>query len=90
MSESVYHKDCPIVWHLLRHQTLHYNELKREITGITNIMLTRCLRDMERDGLILRRDFKTNPPSVAYSLTRRGQQLQPVLDELYTWGKALR
>ena len=104
MSESVYHQDCPIlfsmklighkwkipiIWHLLKHRDLHYNELKRQITGITNIMLTRCLRDLERDGLVRRCDFKTNPPSVAYSLTPRGRELQPVLDELYTWGKAL-
>jgi len=77
----------PILWYLMDHDGIHYNELRRKVIGITNTMLTRCLRELEEDGLILRCDFKTIPPSVEYKLTQNGKELLPTLTELYNWGK---
>ena len=77
----------PILWNLRDNNALHYNQLKRKVTGITNTMLTKSLKELESDGLVLRQDFKTIPPSVEYKLTKRGEELIPALRELYYWGK---
>jgi DNA-binding HxlR family transcriptional regulator len=77
----------PILWHLADDGTLRYNELKRSVYGITNIMLTQCLRELEEHGLVERREFGTIPPKVEYSLTERGKTLMPLLYELHSWGQ---
>ena len=77
----------PIIWYLHEKENTRYNELKRRIPGITNIMLTKSLREMEKDGLILRRELISAPPKVVeYSLTDFGKELIPALNELYAWG----
>jgi DNA-binding HxlR family transcriptional regulator len=77
----------PILWGLMDTYGLHYNELKRKVNGITNTMLTKCLKELEADGIILRHDFKTIPPSVKYKLTKSGEDLLQTLNELYKWGE---
>lgn len=76
----------PILWHLLDNEVLHYNELKRQVKGITNTMLTKSLRELETDGLVFRHQYNTIPPSVEYTLTEDGKTLLPTLNELYHWG----
>ena len=69
-------------------EPLRYNELRRRVTGITPIMLTRCLRELESDGIIARKQCGTVPPlTVEYSLTPRGESLIPALRSLYQWGE---
>ncbi len=77
----------PILWKLTEYDMLHFNELKRQIPGITNTVLTRCLRELEGFGLVNRLEHGTIPPSVEYSLTNRGKALLPTLNELYRWGE---
>ena len=77
----------PVLWHLFDQETTRYNELKRSIPGITNIMLTKSLRELEENGLVHRKQYDTVPPRVEYSLTERGKALMPTLNELYAWGK---
>ena len=77
----------PILWHLSEYEMLHYNELKRCVRGITNTILTKCLRELESDGLVSRFQHNTTPPSVEYRLTENGKSLLPTLNELYRWGK---
>jgi len=61
-------------------EEVRFNELKRRIEGISQRMLTLTLRGLERDGLVKRTVFPTNPPSVSYALTELGQTLlEPVL-----------
>ena len=68
-------------------ENTRYNELKRRIPGITQFMLTKSLRELERDGLICRRICKENPPKeIEYSLTETGLNLMPAFNELYDWG----
>lgn len=76
----------PILWRLAHYQTMHYNDLKRHVPGITNTVLTRALREMETDGLINRRVYPTTAPSVEYSLTDAGKNLMPAMAQLYKWG----
>ena len=53
-------------------------------------MLTKSLREMEADGLILRRELISEPPKVVeYSLTDFGKELIPALNELYAWGQKI-
>ena len=71
----------PILWELYN-EDLRYNELKRRLNGITNIMLTRCLRDLEEVGLIKRVQYSENPPNVEYSLTEYSRKLGNVLVDI--------
>jgi DNA-binding HxlR family transcriptional regulator len=50
-------------------------------------MLTKHLRELERDGVIHRKVFAQVPPRVQYSLTRHGQSLRPILVSMSAWGK---
>lgn len=77
----------PILWHLADQDTVRYNELKRSVRGVTNMMLTKCLRELEDYGLVIRRQYNEVPPRVEYSLTERGKKLLPALAELYAWGR---
>lgn len=79
----------PILWKLAN-QPLRYNELKRQLTGITNIMLTRSLRELEENGLVLRTVFEAIPPHVEYALTKEGKQLIPALLIIKDWGISLK
>ena len=84
---NVYTVPCPIIHALNLIGGKCYNELKRSVVGITNIMLTQCLRELEAAGLVRRNDFGEVPPRVEYSLTGRGRELLPALRELYKWGE---
>lgn len=77
----------PIIWHLAHYKIMHYNELKRHLEGITNTVLSRNLKELERDGLVIRKSANSVPPSVTYELTEEGQKLTVPLDNLYQWGE---
>ena len=80
----------PILWYIAdaENQTLRYKELERKVVGITATMLTKCLRELEKDQLIHREQYPTIPPTVEYSLTERGKTLIPALETVYQWGEA--
>lgn len=77
----------PIMWYLSSNDVTRYNELKRKVTGITNMMLTKSLKELEEHHLVLRTQYDTIPPKVEYSLTDRGKELLPALNELFKWGE---
>jgi len=62
-----------------------FNAIKRQIPGISQRMLTVTLRHLERDGLVTRKVFPTNPPSVEYTLTALGFSLGEALQPLTAW-----
>ena len=68
--------------------TKRFGELQRAMEGITPKVLTRQLRDLERDGLIQREVFPQVPPRVDYSLTPLGLSLMPILEQLHQWAVA--
>ena len=78
----------PILWYLHAQENTRYNELKRRVAGITNMMLTKSLRELEADGLVARTVYDTIPPKVEYALTDNGAALLPALNALYQWGTA--
>ncbi|RYG33740.1 transcriptional regulator [bacterium] len=65
-----------------------FNELNRLLRGVSARTLTNQLREMEDQGLVLRRDYGENPPKVEYSLTELGCSLKPVLLAMDQWGKS--
>ena len=77
----------PILWHLAEagNGGVRYNELRRQVRGVTNMMLTKCLRELEAAGLVLRRDYAEIPPRVEYALSETGRSLMPILKKLYRW-----
>ena len=77
----------PILWHLSEDGTLRYNQLKRGVHGITNIMLTQSLQELEAHGLVSRIQLSDIPPHVEYSLTERGKTLVPILKAMDAWGR---
>jgi DNA-binding HxlR family transcriptional regulator len=77
----------PIIWELSAQESMRYNELKRHLDGITNIMLTRALQGLEEHGLVRRVELCQIPPHVEYSLTESCKQLLPALEIINEWGK---
>lgn len=79
----------PILWYIAdaENQTLRYKELERRVVGITATMLTKCLKELEQNKLVTRKQYPTIPPTVEYSLTKRGKTLIPALESLYKWGE---
>ncbi len=65
-----------------------FGELNRSIPDISKRMLTQCLRNLERDGLITRHVFPTSPPSVEYRLADLGRSLLGPLGVLIEWAEA--
>ena len=77
----------PIIWYLHEKENTRYNELRRRVTGITHFMLSKSLKELEGDGLVNRKVFKSDPPQIVeYSLTPLALELLPALNELYSWG----
>ncbi len=68
-------------------RTLRYNELQREVAGISQKMLTQTLRALEDDGLITRKVYPVIPPMVEYSLTPLGRTLVGPLHAICEWAE---
>ncbi|MCR5258076.1 MAG: helix-turn-helix transcriptional regulator [Desulfovibrio sp.] len=77
----------PIVWYLSKSETLRFNELRRRVSGVTSMMLSKCLRELESDGIVTRTEFSSIPPHVEYSLTNSTKALVPILHGLYAWAE---
>ena len=71
----------------LQMRTWRFNELKKDLEGISQKVLTDSLRSMEKDGIVVRTVYAEVPPRVEYSLTELGKSLKPILDALWNWGE---
>ena len=78
---------CVILFHLLG-GTVRFNEIRRRVPYVTQRMLPNQLRELEVDGLIVRKVYPQVPPKVEYSLSPLGRSLEPVLLALKIWGDA--
>lgn len=76
-----------IMYWLSEHQVMRFNELQRSIGTISFKTLSVMLKEMEADGLVLRKEFPQVPPKVEYSLSERGLSLIPVLNLMCEWGR---
>lgn len=75
-----------IIYELCMKDAIRFGELKKNIDGITNTMLTSSLRELEDDGLVSRKQFNEIPPHVEYSLTEKGKDLLPIFYAMTKWG----
>lgn len=64
-----------------------FNELKKDLEGISQKVLTDSLRSMETDGLLTRTVYPEVPPRVEYTLTELGYSLRPILEAMRVWGE---
>ena len=77
-----------ILWYLAEvDHPLRYSELRHGLPGITDVMLSKCLDELEETGLIARRQYPGMPPKTDYALTERGRTLMPVLFHVHEWGQ---
>lgn len=70
----------------LKERPWRFNELQRDIEGISQKVLTDSLRQMIDDGLVYRHDYQEIPPKVEYGLTELGKELLPIIDALADFG----
>lgn len=75
-----------ILYCLMEFEPVRFNEMKRYLGRITDKTLSSNLKELEKDQLILRKEYPQIPPKVEYSLTERGKSLMKVLDQLCIWG----
>lgn len=76
-----------ILW-FLSNRILRFSEIRKRMPDITKKMLTKQLRDLESDHLILRHVYPTVPPKVEYEITEIGKQFIPVLEMMHHFGAA--
>ncbi|WP_019534426.1 winged helix-turn-helix transcriptional regulator [Paenibacillus ginsengihumi] len=76
-----------IIYKLAEHKVMRHNELKRSIGTISFKTLSVMLKELEADGLIIRKEFPQVPPKVEYSLSERGLSLVPLLNMMCEWGE---
>ncbi len=74
----------------LRMRPWRFNELQKNLDGISQKVLTDSLRSMEADGLITRTVYAEVPPRVEYSLSELGETMRPILDAMEAWGNSYR
>jgi len=77
-----------LIFLMLAERPYRFGELRREVSDISQRMLTQTLRNLERDGLVLRTVFPTKPPSVEYSLTDLGKSLLEPMQALVAWAES--
>ncbi len=70
----------------LMSRTWRFNELLKSLDGISQKVLTDNLRQLESDGIIYRKDYKTNPPKVEYGMTDLGLELSKMLNTMASFG----
>lgn len=79
-----------IMFWLVEYEILRYGQLKRLVGQISDKVLNTQLKELERDGIITRKEYPQIPPRVEYSLTPRGLSLMPILEEICHWGESNR
>lgn len=101
MKYDVYAKHCPsrmildrisnkwsmLVLNRLRQDTVRFNQLRREIDGISQKVLSQTLKNLERDGLVDRNAYPTVPVTVEYSITELGRTLSDTVHILTHWAE---
>ena len=65
-----------------------FNELKKDLEGVSQKVLTDSLRSMEEDGIVIRTVYPEVPPRVEYALSELGESMRPIIKAMEQWGIA--
>ncbi|EKQ56155.1 MULTISPECIES: helix-turn-helix domain-containing protein [unclassified Clostridium] len=76
-----------ILWTMSKNGVIRFNELQRKVDGISSLMLSKNLKELEEDCLIIRRQYNEIPPRVEYELSELSQKLIVALQVLGEWGE---
>lgn len=76
-----------ILRELVTNDTMRFGQLKKNVDGISQKVLTQNLKELEKNGLVKRQVYAEVPPKVEYSLTNIGKTLIPVMNTLAEWGE---
>ncbi|MGN1399558.1 MAG: winged helix-turn-helix transcriptional regulator [Erysipelotrichaceae bacterium] len=101
VNQTDLNSDCPVKkllnifsgkWHirvifeLTKVDKIRFGNLKKQIDGITNTMLTNTLKELEQNGIVIREQFNEIPPHVEYSLSDSGKEMYRIFYEMALWG----
>lgn len=75
-----------VLYLLAENQPVRYNELQRYLGNITFKSLSLQLRELEADGMIVRKEYPQIPPKVEYSLSEKGESIIPIFEQMCEWG----
>src|SRR5690349_4775081 len=75
-----------IIWTMSQNGVIRFNELQRKVDGISSLMLSKNLKELEEDCLIIRHQYNDIPPRIEYELSELSQKLIVVLHCLGEWG----
>ena len=75
-----------IIYLLCVKSPMRFSEFRKFLPGLTNTMLMNALRELEKEGIVSRKQFNEIPPHVEYSLTEKGRDLLPVFHAILNWG----
>ena len=78
-----------VVWALRSGEELRYSEVKRQVAGITDVMLSQSLRELAEDGMVERKQYGDLPPRVSYIITEKASGLLPALEAMARWGETV-
>lgn len=79
----------PIIIYLIMNKINRFGEMQKNIIGISKQMLTKQLRELEKDNLINRKVYAVVPPKVEYSLTLKGKKVLKIIKELEKFGREI-
>ena len=76
-----------VLYAIYRHEIIKFNELQRYLNIISHKTLSNTLKELEKDNLIIKKDYKEIPPRVEYSLSDKGKSFIPILYAMCDWGE---
>ena len=78
-----------VIYAISLKENIRFNELRRQLDGISNLMLSKTLRELEEADIVTRTQYNEVPPRIEYALSDLGKGIYPVLDTLGKWGELL-
>lgn len=78
-----------VLWEIYSYDNIRFNHLQKNIKGISSLMLTRVLKDLINNKLVIRTQFNEVPPHVEYSLSELGKSLCPIIKLLEEFGGSI-
>lgn len=76
-----------ILYAIYRHEIIRFNELQRYLGIVSHKTLSNVLKELEKDDLIIRKEYPQVPPKVEYSLSKKGESFIPILYSMCEWGE---